>query len=77
MTDSTYENENKIYDLALVDLNNKKTYKITNNNICGSVYKPSCIDTVIFNKNRVTIKTTLRKSIETGLEITQMKTIKL
>ena len=77
VTDSTYENENEIYELALVDLNNKKTYKITYNNICGAVYKPTCIDTVIFSKNQVTIKTTLRKSIETEQNVTQTKIIKL
>ena len=77
VTDSTYENENKIYDLALVDLNKDKTFKITYNNICGAVYKPTCIDTVIFNKNQVILKTTLRKSIETEQEITQTKIIKL
>ncbi len=77
VTDSTYENENKIYDMALIDLNNDKKHKITYNNICGAVYKPTCIDTVIFDKSQVTIKTTLRRSIETEQEITQTKTIKL
>jgi len=77
VTDSTYENENKIYDLALVDLNKDKTHKITYNNLCGAVYKPTCIDTVIFNKSQVIIKTTLRKSIETEQEITQTRNIKL
>jgi len=77
LTDSCYKNEDKIYDLALVDLNNNKTHKITYNNICGAVNKPSCIDTVIFSKSQVTIKTTLRKSIETEQEIRQTKIIKL
>lgn len=77
VTDSTYENENKIYDLALVDLKKDKIHKITYNNLCGAVYKPTCIDTVIFNKSQVTIKTTLRKSIETEKEITQTRNIKL
>jgi hypothetical protein len=77
VTDSTYENENKIYDLALVDLDKDKIHKITYSNLCGAVYKPNCIDTVIFNKTKVTIKTTLRKSIESELEIKQTKTIKL
>jgi hypothetical protein len=77
VTDSTYENENKIYDLALVDLNKDKTHKITYNNLCGAVYKPTCIDTVIFNKSQVTIKTTLRKSMESEQEITQTRKIKL
>lgn len=77
VTDSTYENDNKIYDLALVDLNKNKTHKITYNNICGAIYKPTCIDTVIFSKRQVTIKTVLRKSIQTEQEITQTKIIKL
>jgi hypothetical protein len=77
VTDSTYENENKIYDLALVDLKKNKTHKITYNNICGAVIKPTCIDTVIFKKSQVTIKTTLRKSIDTEQEIVQTKIIKL
>jgi len=77
VTDSTYENEMQIYQLALIDLNNNKTHKITYNNICGAVIKPSCIDTVIFSKSQVTIKTTLRKSMDTEKEITQTKIIKL
>jgi|GEM_PF-2361938 len=77
VTDSTYENENKMYDLALADLYHDRTHKITYNSICGAVYKPTCIDTVIFNKSQVTVKTTLRKSIQTEQEITQTKIIKL
>ena len=77
VTDSTYENENKIYDMALVDLKKDKIHKITYNNLYGAVYKPICIDTVIFNNSHVTIKTTLRKSIETEQEITQTRNIKL
>lgn len=77
VTDSSYENENKIYGLALVDLNNDNTHKITYNNICGAVYKPTCIDTVVFSKTQVLIRTTLRESIESEKEITQTKTIKL
>lgn len=41
VTDSTCENENKISDLALVDLNKDKTHKITYTNICGTIYKPT------------------------------------
>lgn len=59
ITNNSYKNENKIYDLALVDLNTGLTHKITYTNICLDAYKPNCIDTVIFGKNKLTIKTKL------------------
>ena len=63
VTDSCYKNE-EIYELALVDLKNNKTHKITYNTVSNAVYKPSCVDTIIFGKKQVIIKTKLRKSIE-------------
>ncbi len=77
ITDSCYEFEDKLYDLALVDLDNNNTQKITYNNICSGVYKPACIDTVIFSESQITIKTTLRKNIESEEEIKETRTIKL
>jgi hypothetical protein len=77
VTDYCYENESNIYDIALIELDSDKLHKITYNNVCGDVHKPSCVDTVIFDKNQVTINTTLRKSIESELEIKQSRTIVL
>ena len=75
--DSSYENEEKIYELALVDLTHKKTHRITYSNICMGFYKPACIDTVIFDKKQVTIKTTLQESFGSEKEISQTRIIKL
>lgn len=77
VSDSTYKNENKLYDLVLVNLRKDKTQHVTYNNLCGAVYKPACIDTVIFNKNHVTIKTTLRENIKLEKMIQQTRQIKL
>ena len=77
VTDRCYENEDKIYELALVDLKNNKSHNITYNNICSAVYKPSCIDTVIFGKKQVIIKTSLRKSIEYEDYTTETRIINL
>ena len=77
VTDSCYVNEDKIYDLALIDLSKNKLHRITFNNICSAVYKPACIDTVIFSESKVVIKTTLRESFKTEKEIKQTKIIDL
>ena len=77
ITESCYTNEGEIYDLALVDLKNNKIHKITYNNICTAVFKPSCIDTVIFGKEQVIIKTRLRKSIEYEEYTPETRIIKL
>ena len=77
VTDRCYENEDTIYDLNLVDLKNNKTHNITYNNICNAVYKPSCIDTVIFGKKQVIIKTSLRKSIKYEDYTSETRIIKL
>lgn len=77
VTDTTYQNEEKIYELALVDIKNHKTHKLTFNGICDGVYKPSCVDTVIFSKNRVSVTVSLRKSIEDNEQAKQIRTIRL
>jgi hypothetical protein len=77
VTDSCIENEDKIYDLALEDLSRKKSHKITFNNICGAVYKPACIDTVIFSKTKVIVKTTLRENLNSEKFVSRTKQIDL
>jgi hypothetical protein len=77
VTNRCYENEDKIYDLVLVDLKNNKTHNITYNNICSCVFKESCVDTVIFGKKQVIIKTDLRKSIEYNESTPETRIIKL
>ena len=77
VTDTTYKNEEKIYELALVDIKNHKTHKLTFNGICDGVYKPSCVDTVIFSKNKVSVTVSLRKSIEDIEQAKQIKTVLL
>ena len=76
VTDRSYKNEEDIYDLALVDLKNNKTHSITYNNLCRSVYKPSCIDTVIFGQKQVIIKTSLL-NIKKEEDTIETKIIKL
>jgi hypothetical protein len=74
---SSYENEDTIYELALVDLTNDEIHKIVYSNICLSAYKLTCIDNVIFSKTQVAITTTLKESIDSEQEITQTRIIKL
>jgi hypothetical protein len=73
--DECYANEDKKFILTLADIQKKKEYNITFDNICSAVNKGSCIDTVIFSNNKVTIKTTLRASIKSEKFIVQTKTI--
>jgi hypothetical protein len=75
--DSSYGYEEKIYELALVDLKNNKTHRISYNNICMDVFKQNCIDTVIFDKKQVIVKTTLQESFGCEKKISQMRIIKL
>ena len=75
VTDSTYQNEEKIYELALVDITKRKTYKLTFNGICDNAYKPACVDTVIFSKDKVSVTASLRKSIESVEQSKQTKAL--
>ena len=77
VTDTTYQNEQKIYELAFVDIERHKTHKLTFNGICDGVYKPACVDTVIFSKNKVSVTVSLRKSIEDIDQTKQIKTVRL
>lgn len=77
VTDSTYKHENKIYELALVNLSDGKTHKIAYSNLCLATFKPSCVDTVIFNRKETIIKTRLLNNYETEFDIQQTEIIKL
>ena len=77
VTDSTYQNEEKVYELALVDLAKHKTHKLTFNGICDGVYKPACVDTIIFSKNKVSVTVSVRNSIEDIDQTKQTKTVRL
>lgn len=77
VTDSTYQNEEKIYELALVDITRHKTHKLTFNGVCDGVYKPACVDTVIFSKDKVSVTVNLRNSIEEDNQTKQTKTVHL
>jgi hypothetical protein len=77
VTDTSYQNEQKIYELALVDIARHKTHNLTFNGVCDGVYKPACVDTVIFSKNKVSVTVSLRKSIEDIDQTKQIKTVRL
>ncbi len=77
VTDTTYQNEEKIYELALVDITRHKTHKLTFNGVCDGVYKPACVDTVMFSKNKVSVTVNLRNSIEDDNQTKQTKTVRL
>ena len=77
VTDSSYKNEQYIYELALVDLSKRKTHKLTFNGVCDDVCKPACVDTVIFSKNKVSVTASLRKNIESVDQTKQTKTVRL
>lgn len=77
VTDSSYKNEQYIYELALVDLSKRKTHKLTFHGVCDDVYKPACVDTVIFSKNKVSVTASLRKNIESVDQTKQTKTVRL
>jgi hypothetical protein len=77
VTDSSYENEGKVYELALVDVSKHKTYKLTFNGVCDCVYQPACVDSVKFSKNTVSVTASLRKNIESDEQSKQTKTVLL
>jgi hypothetical protein len=77
VTDTSYQNEEKIYELALVDIPRHKTHKITFDGICDGTYKPACVDTVIFSKKKVSVTVSLRKTIEDIDQAKQIKTVRL
>ena len=77
VTDSTYQSEKKIYELALVDISKRTTHKLTFNGICDNVYKPACVDTVIFSNNKVSVTASLRKNIESVDKAKQTKAVLL
>lgn len=77
VADTSYQNEEKIYELALVDIGRHKTHKITFNGVCDGVYKPACVDTVIFSKNKISVTVSLRKSIEDIDQAKQIRTVSL
>ena len=77
VTDSSYKDEDKIYELALVDVSKRKTHKLTFHGICDGVYKPACVDTVIFKKDNVSVTVKLRKNIESIDQTKQIKTVRL
>ena len=76
VTDTTYQNEEKIYELALVEIIKHKTHKLTFNGICDGVYKPACVDTITFSKNAVSVTVSLRNSIEDIYQTKQTNTFR-
>jgi hypothetical protein len=77
VTDTTYQNEEKIYELALVDIAKHKTHKLMFNGVCDGVDKPACVDTVIFSSNEVSVTVCLRKRLEDVGQTKQIKTFRL
>jgi hypothetical protein len=77
VTDSCYENEDKIFELGFVDLNRSVTRKITFNQVCMNVFKPGCVDTVIFSKKQLIIKATLADQSTHMKEIKQTRILNL
>jgi hypothetical protein len=77
VTDTTYQNEEEIYELGLSDISRHKIHKLTFHGICDNVYKPACVDTVMFSKNQVSVIVSLRKSIESVDQAKQTKTVRL
>ncbi|MDB5226029.1 MAG: hypothetical protein JWN78_222 [Bacteroidota bacterium] len=74
VTQKAYK-DGRLYDLSLVNLTKNREQNIQYSSICDATYKPSCVDTVIFSQNKVIIKTTLRKNINTLETITETKEI--
>jgi len=77
ITDNTHQGNDNIYELSLADISRNKTHKLTQNKICDNVYKPACVDTVIFTKDQVVITTSLRINIEDTTQTKQTTTIHL
>lgn len=77
VTDSSYKNEEKIYEIALADVDKHKVHKLTFHGVCDGVYKPACVDTVIFSKTKVSVTVSLRNSIEDTDQTKQTKTVRL
>ena len=77
VTDSSYEHEDRSYDLRLVDLLHGKTHRLTYRNICRGVYKPACVDTVLFGKSRTLVKTTLERSLGNPEKISKTRAVDL
>jgi len=78
VAESTYENDESSFELALVDLKREKIHKIKYENaVCMNVYKPACIDTIIFSNNQVTITTTLADQKTHMKDIKETRLIKL
>lgn len=77
VTDSSYKNEEEIYELALADVGRHIIHKLTFRGICDGVYKPACVDTVLFSKNRVSVTVSLRNSLEDIDHTKQTKIIRL
>ena len=63
-TDSTYRHENKMLQIEFIDLEKNKKSTFSLQSICSAVYKPSCIDTIIYNKHDIEIVTSLRESLD-------------
>ncbi len=64
ISDSTYKYEYDIFHVGIVDIERDKSKDLILNNICTAVYKPYCIDTIIYRNAEVKIVTSLRKSME-------------
>lgn len=78
VAESTYENDESLFELALVDLKRDRFHKIIYEKaVCMNVYKPACIDTVIFSDNQVTITTTLADQKTHMKDIKETRRIKL
>ena len=69
--------DNLAFQLAVVDLLRNKEHIVQFKNLCMSAaYKESCVDTIVFNKDNVTIRATLTvDDYNRDKEITEEKTI--
>jgi len=77
VSDRTYQNEENIYELVLVEIKRRKIHKLAFDGICDGAYKPACVDTVMFSKNKVSVTVSLRKSIEDMEATRQIKAVSL
>jgi len=79
VTQNSWTHEEEYFELAIVDLKAKKEYKEKYNNLCFGKwqYKPSCIDTVIFEKNKIMISTTLIDKNDRNKEIKDNRIINI
>lgn len=78
LTDSTFTNEDKMFQLEIINLNTRKKSRLTLKNICTPVLKTSCIDTIIYKPSgRIEIITSLRENFNEVKNIKKTNLIKI